>query len=113
MMVATVPAAMGMRASTSAPMTWAFMCGLLRTFASPKSVVNGNVVARGGVRVSDYGRGHRPPTTGGSKGTGPEDPKRVGAGVEADREWARNRIRNHFAANRDATPMAPSLQRKA
>jgi Domain of unknown function (DUF4157) len=51
--------------------------------------------------VSDYGQRHRPPASGGPQGPRVEDPQYVGGGVQADLDWARNRVRNHFAANRD------------
>lgn len=73
--------------------------------------------------MSGDGGGYRHRPSGQSadpaKGTQTDDPQYAGGGgVEADRQWALNRIRNHLASNKHApkreepTPAAP-IQRKA
>ena len=50
--------------------------------------------------MSDYGQRHRPPATAdtGTKNA-PDEPRLPGSSVETDREWARNRLANHFRTN--------------
>jgi len=63
--------------------------------------------------VSDHSQKHRPATTADPKAAQQDDPNYVaGGGVNADRAWAQERIRNHFAARRDPA-FVGSLERPA